>query len=128
MCMRAQSVRLCSLHNKKKQEYFYETVLNVLLALLMLVSSTALADANGNWTLADIKEKGPSRLTEEPITLKVFCGADVKPNIIDNIEENLMTQWMEERTGVHIEWIVSSGGDSVTALNMSLASGDYPDI
>jgi putative aldouronate transport system substrate-binding protein len=102
--------------------------LNVLLALLMLVSSTALADANGNWTLADIKEKGPSRLTEEPITLKVFCGADVKPNIIDNIEENLMTQWMEERTGVHIEWIVSSGGDSVTALNMSLASGDYPDI
>lgn len=99
-----------------------------LVLMMLCTSAVAFADANGDYALSDIQEKGPARLVDEPITLTVFCGSDVKTTIIDGIEDNLMTRWMEACTGVHIEWITPSGGDASTALNLSLASGDYPDI
>jgi putative aldouronate transport system substrate-binding protein len=42
--------------------------------------------------------------------------------------DNEMTQWYEERTGVHIEWQVVQSEGAVQQLNLALASGDYPDI
>jgi putative aldouronate transport system substrate-binding protein len=41
---------------------------------------------------------------------------------------NEFTKWYEERTNVHIEWVVVEDDAAVTQLNLQLASGDYPDI
>lgn len=89
------------------------------LILLALFTSSALAED------VTFIEKGPDQITDEPITLKVF--ASVKPNIED-MATNLQTLWYEEATGVHIEWEVPSSADLSTKLNLSLASGDYPDM
>ena len=88
------------------------------LILLALFTSSALAED------VTFIEKGPDQITDEPITLKVF--ASVKPNVED-MATNLQTLWYEEATGVHIEWEVPSSADFSTKLNLSLASGDYPE-
>lgn len=71
-----------------------------------------------------ISEDEPAKLAEEKITFKVF--ADVKPNIED-MATNLQTEWYEEKTNVHIEWEIPAT-ELETKLNLSLASGDYPDM
>lgn len=49
------------------------------------------------------------------------------PNIID-IATNEFTQWYEEYTNVHIEWQLIPSDSVETNLNLTLASGEYPDI
>ena len=107
-----------------------------LFLVLMLMLPTALADGmptpeeilNRTVTLDDIIEKGPDRLTEEKITFRVFAGSSVKSQVRDNMDENLMTQWYESKTNVHIDWEVPPTNEITTKLNLSLASNDYPDM
>lgn len=87
--------------------------------VLMLVLGGAMAEE------VVFKEIGPDKITDEPITLKVF--ASVKTNIED-MATNQQTIWYEEKTGVHIEWIIPAAEDFETKLNLSFASGDYPDM
>lgn len=47
---------------------------------------------------------------------------------VGSFEDNEFTRWYEERTGVKIEWTVLPADDAATALNVRLASGDYPDV
>lgn len=41
---------------------------------------------------------------------------------------NAFTRWYEDRTNVHIEWVVVEDEAALRQLNLQLASGDYPDI
>ena len=66
-------------------------------------------------------------LTQEPTTLKVFTSGNAN---VEDFATNEFTKWYEEKTGVKVDFTVAAGtGEEVTqALNLLLASGDYPDV
>ncbi len=72
-----------------------------------------------------LTEPGTFPISTEPITLTVMTQQ--VPNIVD-IASNEFTKWYEEYTGIHIEWQLVPQDSVETNLNLSLASGDYPDI
>lgn len=90
--------------------------LSLWLALLLCVSLAA-APA--------LAEEASAKLVDEPTTLT--CAVQASSKIID-ISTNEMTKWMEEQTGVHIEWTVLEAG-STEAVSLMLNSGEQlPDI
>ncbi len=62
-------------------------------------------------------------LVQEPVTFRVMV-----PHYGLDWANNDFTRWYEERTNVHIEWVVVEDEGAVTQLNLQLASGDYADI
>ena len=100
----------------------------ILLAALLALSGMALANATGDFSPDAVKEKGPAKLSEEKVTLTIFAGKTVPASVRENLETNLMTRWLEACTNVHIDWTIPSTADINTALNLSLASGNYPDV
>ena len=46
---------------------------------------------------------------------------------MDYNEGNPVTEYMEEMTGVHINWQYLPATDALTKLNTMIAGGDYPD-
>lgn len=96
------------------------------LPLLAFAASLSLVAAQG--AIERIPE-GLFPLTTEPKTLRVFIGMGNNPNVED-FNTNTFTKWYEEKTGVKVEFTVASGTtqDVTQAINLMLASGDYPDI
>ena len=47
---------------------------------------------------------------------------------MENFETNDFTKYLEDLTGVHIEWVTANANDYKEKLNMMLSSGDYPDF
>lgn len=68
---------------------------------------------------------GKLPLVSEPVTLTVFV-----PSIgfVEDFKTNAYAKWVEEQTGVRIEWIESDKVDARNKLSALLASGAYPDI
>lgn len=68
---------------------------------------------------------GELPLVHEPVTLRAFV-----PSIgfIADFKTNAYARWIEEQTGVRIEWIESGKVDAKNKLSAMLASGDYTDI
>ena len=64
-------------------------------------------------------------LVSEPTELTVFTK--LLPQVED-FDTNKTTQWYEEKTGVHINWIQVPSADFTTQLNLSYASDDWPDV
>ena len=84
-----------------------------LIVVLALVFSTgALA----------VPDQGTYPLVDSPAELSIWGYADQR---IEDLSTNETTLWYEEKTGVHVNWTEASG-DGVK--NLSLASGEYPDI
>lgn len=70
-------------------------------------------------------EEANTPLVTEPTTLT--CAVQAVSKIID-INTNEMTKWMEEQTGVHIDWTVLEQ-DATEAVSLMLNSGEQlPDI
>ena len=69
---------------------------------------------------------GPNEfpIVDEPYELDIW--APLASNIED-LETNETTLYYEEMTGVHINWTQVSG-ELPTKLNLSISSGEYPDI
>lgn len=63
-------------------------------------------------------------IVDEPVTLKVWAGG---ASTVTDMATNKMTLWYEKQTGVQIEW-THVPSEVETKLNLSLASGEYPDI
>lgn len=94
------------------------------LAILLLVLSML--------PLASLAEGEPWRgdasnmpVSEEKINLDVWIPVT---NAIEDMGTNEMTLWYEELSNVHVNWTVVSVDDSAQLKNLSLASGEYPDI
>jgi putative aldouronate transport system substrate-binding protein len=99
------------------------TLFGLLFALLL--SSLVLGSAQGappeDWRIPE----GTFPVTEEPVTLRIFAPASASADITTAG----FTKWYEEQTGVTIEWMLApSGQDANQALNLLMASGDYPDV
>lgn len=63
-------------------------------------------------------------VVNEKVTMSVFA---VKNSYISDFETNEFTKWYEEKSNVHLDWIVASG-DAQQSFNLMIASGDYPDL
>ncbi|RJG23987.1 ABC transporter substrate-binding protein [Paenibacillus thiaminolyticus] len=72
-----------------------------------------------------VTPKGTYPIVEEKVTLKVMIPSEA---LVENFETNEFTKWYEEKTNVHVEWIVVPQQSASEKLNLMLASGDYPDV
>ena len=43
-------------------------------------------------------------------------------------DSNYAISWIEEQTGINMEFVMLPSSDAETKLNLMLASGDYPDV
>jgi len=66
-----------------------------------------------------------SPITPEKTTLRVVVPQNAE---VGDWSKNVFTQWYEERTNVHVEWMVVPGEDALTKVNAMIASGDVPDV
>ncbi len=70
-------------------------------------------------------EEHPNWVTDTPITLKVWTS---KPTSVEDFNTNKYIVWLEEQTNVNLEFDQSATVEPEQKLNLSLASGDYPDM
>ena len=85
-----------------------------LVLLMMAASASAQMSAPGEYPIVD-----------ETAELSVFMGARQD---VEDYTTNLLTTWYEEKTNVHINWQLTNPTELNQNYNLSLASGDYPDI
>lgn len=85
----------------------------LLVSLMLMINLGALADPDA----------GTYPLVNKPTELSIWTYENSR---IEDLSTNKTTLWYEEKTGVHVNWTEASteGG----AKNLSLASGEYPDI
>ena len=90
------------------------------------VSQTSEA-AEGETTYDEngVSPVGTFPIVEEPITLTVMFPSQTA---IPDIAENSFTKEYEELTGIHIEWQEVPSDSLADRVNISLSSGDMPDI
>ncbi|MEK3912236.1 ABC transporter substrate-binding protein [Paenibacillus sp. FSL H7-0331] len=72
-----------------------------------------------------VTEAGVFPITKEKTTLKVMVKGS---SIVENFATNEFTKWLEDKTNIHIDWEVAPEKTFQEKLNVSLASGDYPDV
>lgn len=96
--------------------------LNMLLVTVLLLCLMAPTLSLGEVTLSAPNEYP---IVSEPVTLTCFC---IPKSQVEDMATNKMTLWMEEKTGVHFEWEVPPASESTTSMNLSIASGVYPDF
>ncbi len=84
-------------------------------------------------TQAKTTPSGPEPITlpiaAQPITLTMFCGLDAKASAtITNLNEMISFKEFEKRTGIHIDFKHPTAGQETQQLNLTIASGDLPDM
>ena len=75
-----------------------------------------------------ISPPGQFPIVDKPVTLKVFQSAH--PNV-ENYSTNHAVKWLEQKTNVHIEWMLASAADASQKLTLLLAANaksDMPDV
>ncbi|NQX58726.1 extracellular solute-binding protein [Paenibacillus qinlingensis] len=85
--------------------------------------ATKLPDSTAAAQNEVVNPPGVLPITKEKTTLKVLSRTNPA---VENFATNEFTKWLEEKTNIHLEWEVAS--DPKQKLNISLASGDYPDV
>ena len=111
--------------------------LSLLLAAAMCVSllagcnkdpgSSSSSGGSGGSAEANVSAPGEFPLTPEKVTLKVFYAP---VNYITDMEDNQATKWLEEKTNVHVEWMLVTA-DAAERINLLLATNaekDMPDV
>ena len=80
-------------------------------------------------------ESAPAEPTEVQLpladgeSLSYFISLDANASIVvTDYNDNEFFQALEERTGVHIEWQMSSAADTLTNFNLMIASNQLPDM
>ena len=99
------------------------------MAATMTVRSAAPVYAKKKDKEKEVKltEAGTYPIVPEGEELTLTCFTILQPNV-ENFETNDFTKYLEDLTGVHIEWVTANANDYKEKLNMMLSSGDYPDF
>ena len=96
----------------------------LLLALVMLLSVTSAFASTSVMAPPPVLTTDLPIVTE-PVTLSVFAG---QQSICEDLNTNYATKWVEEQTGIHIEWITVPANDAQEKLNVMINSGsELPD-
>ena len=103
--------------SKKEENRMLRKIISLVAALCLCL--TALP------ALADVTKDGALPLTDAPAELSVWVSI---PGGMDDYVNNATTKYVEEKTGVHINWIEMANAEAATLFNTSIASGEYPDI
>ena len=96
--------------------------LALILALMLLMSGAAFAEE------LTLKVANPDLF---PVTTEAGAELTVWARQLASVEDfdtNLETIAMEKLTGVHINWVLANHAEADTKFNLSIASGEYPDI
>lgn len=72
-----------------------------------------------------VNPPGKFPVVNDKITLKVFVAGNA---LVENFDTNGYTKWLEDKTNVHVQWIVADVKNYKEQLNLALASGDLPDV
>ena len=91
------------------------TILLLALLLALTVNASAL-------TVSDVNV---FPIVDEPYELTIWMSPGAT---IEDMETNTTTLWYEEKTGVHVNWIQVPASEVTTKFNLSISSGEYPDI
>ncbi len=74
-----------------------------------------------------VSPKGEFPIAKEPITLRIWCN--LQPNMADNIETNDGTVYLQEKTGINIQWEKVGINEAKEKLRVIMAANtDLPDI
>ena len=86
--------------------------------MLMTVAVSGIAEEKSDLHIAD------------DVTLRFFFDLDLAANVpgMQNYNDSDAYKWLEEQTGIHIEWIHPASGTSREAFNLLFASDDMPDL
>jgi putative aldouronate transport system substrate-binding protein len=98
------------------------------LAAIVASAQTPVASPAGDvdpLVLGDDTVNGEFPLSDETVELTILIPSNI---YVASFEDNAFTRWYEEKTNVHITWQIVPDEERDTALNLRLASGDYPDI
>ena len=95
-------------------------LLSLVLALCLLCSVASAAELQLKVLNPDLYP-----VSEEGAELTVWSRQLAS---VEDFETNLETLALEELTGVHINWVLANHSEIDTKFNLSIASGDYPDI
>lgn len=68
---------------------------------------------------------GENWVTDTPVTLKVWC---MREDNVEDIQTNEFIKWLQAETNVNLEFEQASSAEALQKLNLSLASGSYPDV
>ena len=102
-------------------------IVAVAAAATMVVGSVAPVYAKKKDKEVKLTEAGTYPIVPEGEELTLTCFTMSMPNV-ENFETNDFTKYLEDLTGVHIEWVTAGRDDWQEKLNMMLSSGDYPDM
>ena len=103
--------------------------LSIILAVLILGGASltfAAGDAEGAATGATMSAPGVLPIVDETVTISV---AAIPHATVEDLPSNYATEWLEQQTGVHVEWNVLPRRDARQKINLMLASAtDLPDV
>jgi len=68
---------------------------------------------------------GTYPITDTPEELTIFTTITA---VQEPYEDNYQSKFYEEKTGVHVNWLTYNNNEMATQFNLSLGSGEYPDI
>lgn len=92
----------------------------LLMVLMMVLCSVAVAES-------PVNPKGVFPIVDEPITLTVWCNLPAQR--AENIENNDATRYLEEKTGIHINWRKVGTNEAAEQLRVMMAAAtDLPDV
>ncbi len=93
-----------------------------LVLIALLVTMTVVVQAQG----VAVSPAGELPIVNEPITIKILMVQTT--GVEDYNNGNKYTEWLEAQTGINLDIDVVPAADSVTKLNLTLASGELPDV
>lgn len=101
-------------------------VLSLVLAFCLIVTTFAGCGEKEKKIVRDytLSAENEFPIVDEKVELTIFA---TKSEFVSDFETNEFTKWYEEKTNVHINWIVPSG-DAQQSFNLMIASGEYPDV
>lgn len=76
--------------------------------------------------ISTVTAKGPERISQDGTELTIWVRSQTE--CVTDYDNNLMTRWYEDKTGVHVNWITVPSESFSDQFNTSIASGQYPDI
>lgn len=98
----------------------------LIMALCVLLAASAVMPG----ALGEAEMEGytlPLANPEDNVTITAW-GFPLPEWKVDDLENNQFTQWLQEQTGITIEWVMGPATDRDEKLNLLLSSGEYPEI
>lgn len=111
---------------KKKIKKLTAVTLSAVMALGLTACGGGSAGGSSESKVA-LTDPGTYPIVKDGEDLTLTCFTMTMPNVED-LATNDFTKYLEEKTGIKVEFETGTRDDWEDKLNMSLQSGDYPDI